>query len=295
MLTRGSGRADDTEHGRVLRLADDPVHCTRRIGSGVVAAAGVELRRTSAPGGAGPAPGGLPGLIDGIPPEIMASRGPDAAALDTSPPPTPPPTPPPATPRSTPPTGPGPAPAPADVQHTVRRSAAAGPSAPAQAPSPLDHLQQGTQETVLAVHCGQGHVTPASTVSCRVCGSAVPPQEPQRVPRPRLGVLHLPDGEQVALDRGVVFGRQPSARPGGEDWPQLVRLPNDQTYVSRNHLHVELDGWLVLATDLGSRGGTTLRVAGRPPERIRAGERYIWEPGQVLDLADGYEILFTLT
>ena len=115
------------------------------------------------------------------------------------------------------------------------------------------------------MHCEQGHVTPASTASCRVCGSAVPPQEPQRVPRPRLGVLHLPDGEQVALDRGVVFGRQPTAMPGGEDWPQLVRLPDDQTYVSRNHLHVELDGWLVLATDLGSRGGTTLRVAGRPP------------------------------
>jgi pSer/pThr/pTyr-binding forkhead associated (FHA) protein len=69
-------------------------------------------------------------------------------------------------------------------------------------------------------------------------------------------------------------------------------VPSDNGYVSRNHLQVELDGWLVLATDLGSRGGTTLRAAGREPERIRAGDRYIWEPGHVLDLADSYEILF---
>ena len=115
------------------------------------------------------------------------------------------------------------------------------------------------------------------------------------MPRPRLGVLHLPDGTQIALDRWVVFGRQPSAPPAGEDWPQLVRLPSDNTYVSRSHLQVELDGWLVLATDLGSRGGTTLRVPGRPAERIRAGERYIWEPGQVFDLADSYEILYEVT
>jgi hypothetical protein len=92
-----------------------------------------------------------------------------------------------------------------------------------------------------------------------------------------------------------VFGRQPSAPATGEDWPQLVRLPPDNSYVSRSHLQVELDGWLVLATDLGSRGGTTLRVPGRPPERIRAGERYIWEPGQVFDLADSYEILLEVT
>ena len=80
--------------------------------------------------------------------------------------------------------------------------------------------------------------------------------------------------------------------PGGSDWPHLVRLPPDATFVSRSHLSVVLDGWLVLATDLGSRGGTTLRVAGRPPQRIRGHEQYVWEPGQVLDLADSYEIVY---
>ena len=51
----------------------------------------------------------------------------------------------------------------------------------------------------------------------------------------------------------------------------------------------------MLARDLGSRGGTTLRVPGRAPERIRANEPHVLEPGNRLDLADVYEILFEVT
>ncbi len=155
-----------------------------------------------------------------------------------------------------------------------------------------EHLRQSTHETVLAVHCPNGHVTPAYTPTCRVCQSVIPPQEPRRIPRPRLGGLRLPSGELVPLDRGVVFGRKPAAVPGSSDWPHLVNLPQDSTYVSRMHLQVELDGWLVLARDLGSRGGTTLRIPGRLPQRIRANERYVLEPGHSLDLADSYEIVY---
>ena len=115
------------------------------------------------------------------------------------------------------------------------------------------------------------------------------------MPRPRLGTLHLPDGERVPLDRGIVIGRQPAPVPGGAEWPHLVRLPPEATYVSRSHLSIELDGWLVMATDLGSRGGTTLRAAGRTPERIRGHEPYVWEPGEVLDLADSFEIVYEVT
>lgn len=155
-----------------------------------------------------------------------------------------------------------------------------------------DHLRQSTQETVLAVHCPAGHVTPAYTPTCRVCHTTVPPQEPRRIPRPNLGSLRLPTGEHVPLDRGVIFGRKPAPLPDSSDWPHLVHLPQDETYVSRMHLQIELDGWLVLARDLGSRGGTTLRVPGRLPQRIRANERYVLEPGHALDLADVYEIVY---
>lgn len=238
------------------------------------------------------------GLIDGIPPEILAGGAPDrvpgrrAAVVDPE-----------ADGRTvrrspTPPAAPE-----ADPDHdghtTLHRvgSAPAGPpplGPPPPAPPGL-HLHQHTHETVLAVRCPSDHVTAAFTPTCRVCGAPVAPQEPQRVPRPQLGVVRLPDGDTVPLDRGVLLGRQPVAAAESTDWPHLVRLAQGSSYISRTHLRIELDGWLVLATDLGSRGGTTLRVPGRPPERIRAHETYVWEPGQVLDLADSYEILFETT
>lgn len=158
-----------------------------------------------------------------------------------------------------------------------------------------DHLRQSPSETVLAVHCPNGHVTPAYTPACRICQAPVPPQEPRRIPRPQLGGLRLPTGELVPLDRGVVFGRKPVPVPGSNDWPHMVHLPQDSTYVSRMHLQIELDGWLVLGRDLGSRGGTTLRIPGRLPQRIRANERYVLEPGHSLDLADSYEIVYEIS
>ncbi|WP_203338572.1 FHA domain-containing protein [Nocardioides limicola] len=173
-------------------------------------------------------------------------------------------------------------------EHTVLR----GAPARARFVTP-GHLQQPTADTVLAVHCPVGHLTPPEAPRCRICGAEVPREDPVRVPRPVLGVLLLPSSEQVPLDRGVVFGRKPS--PIGSDWPHLVHLPHDSTYLSRMHLQVELDGWLVLVRDLGSASGTTLRTPGRAPERLRAGEPHILEPGQSLDLADVYEIVYEVS
>ena len=110
--------------------------------------------------------------------------------------------------------------------------------------------------------------------------------------RPRLGALTLPTGEVVPLDRGVALGRKPHAVPGGEPYPHLVHLPAESTYLSRMHLQVELDGWLVLARDLGSQGGTRLHVPGREPEQLRPHEAYVLEHGHTLDLADVYPVTF---
>jgi hypothetical protein len=231
----------------------------------------------------------VPGIIDGIPAHILASVAPSAPApADAAPP------------------DPDRAPEPEPVGRTVARRAAPRPPE-AAVPFDLDHdghttyrgdpdhLRQSTHETVLAAICLNGHATPTHSNACRVCGAPVPPQEPRRVPRPTLGRLVLPSGEWVALDRGVLFGRKPAPLPGGESWPHLVTLPQDSTYLSRVHLQVELDGWLVLVRDLGSRAGTTLHVPGRAPERIRANEAHVLEPGHRLDLADVYEIRFEVT
>jgi hypothetical protein len=94
----------------------------------------------------------------------------------------------------------------------------------------------------------------------------------------------------VPLDRGGRAGSQPAPLEDSTDWPHLVHLPSDHTFVSRMHLHIELDGWLVLARDLGSRGGTMLAMPGRDPEQMRSQEAYVLEPGASLDLAEVYEV-----
>ena len=171
--------------------------------------------------------------------------------------------------------------------HTRRRST---PATAAAQPTPA-HLEQSTSDTVLAVRCPRGHLTDPLGEVCRACGDPVPAQEPARVLRPQLGVLRLPDGEVVPLDRPVVLGRQP-APSGPGDWPHLVRLPHDSTYLSRRHLRIELDGWHVLAEDLASRGGTTLFAPGRDPEKIRAHEPHLLEDGTTLDLAGAYQVTY---
>jgi hypothetical protein len=112
--------------------------------------------------------------------------------------------------------------------------------------------------------------------------------------RPPLGVLRLPDGEPVLLDRPVVLGRRP-VPSGPGDWPHLVRLPHDSTYLSRLHARIDLDGWHVMAQDLGSRGGTTLFAPGRDPERIRGHEPHLLESGTTIDLAGAYRVTYLST
>ncbi len=159
-------------------------------------------------------------------------------------------------------------------------------------PDLASHLQHEATDTVLALNCPAGHLTPPDSRMCRVCRQPVAPQEPRRVPRPTLGGLRLPTGEVVPLDRGVVLGRKPAPLRDSTDWPHLVHLPSDHTFVSRMHLIIELDGWNVLARDLDSRGGTTLTMPDRDPEQMRAGESYVLAPGAMLDLAEVYEIRF---
>lgn len=269
---RGRGVVTEQDEDRLLDLGRPGDGTPRPFLGGIVACASARLAHA----GRLVAPPGPAAIIDRIPAEILASRGPEGA------PPAVAPTPAPAVDHA------GPAPA-------QTRLRAADPGHDGHTSIRSDHLEQPTHETVLAALCPHGHPTPSHSPVCRVCRAPVPPQEPQRLPRPTLGRLVLPTGEHLSLDRGVVFGRKPVAVPGSDRWPHLVTLPPDSTYLSRVHLHVELDGWLVLARDLGSRGGTTLRVPGRAPERIRANEPHVLEPGNRLDLADVYEIVFEVT
>ena len=164
---------------------------------------------------------------------------------------------------------PEPAPAATASGHTVVRSSRSdGPPLPVPEPE-FELLREHTHETVMATYCPQGHVNPPYAPSCRVCQAAIARQDPQRAPRPLLGRLRLPTGETVPFDRGVVLGRKPVPVNPHAPLPHLVAVPQEASFVSRMHLQIELDGWLVICRDLGSRGGTTLAMPGRAPERLR--------------------------
>ena len=312
-VSRGAGHVETSGPTRTLSLdggveRDSPAP-VRRLVAGVVAASRAEVRPIAHQPAPSPAPSPAAvtppppvpagGLIDGIPDAILAATGPEG--------------PPPPRPRRRldpdPDTGGLPdtsEPDPDSLErieaggHTTIRPAALprGGAEPddhdgATVHRPTsDHLRHRTHETVLAVRCPLGHLTPPTGPACRVCHQPVAPQEPRRVPRPTLGGLRLPTGEVVPLDRGVVLGRRPAPLEGSHDWPHLVHLPADHSFVSRLHLHVELDGWHVVARDLASRGGTVLTAPGRQPERMRANEAYVLEPGCALDLAEVYEVRF---
>jgi hypothetical protein len=128
-----------------------------------------------------------------------------------------------------------------------------------------------------------------------VCQVSIPRQDPQRAPRPLLGRLRLPTGETVPFDRGVVLGRKPVPVNPHAPVPHLLAVPQEASFVSRMHLQIELDGWLVICRDLGSRGGTTLTMPGRSPERLRPMEPHVLEPGCRVSLADQYEVTYEVT
>jgi hypothetical protein len=147
-------------------------------------------------------------------------------------------------------------------------------------------------ETVLAATCPAGHLSPAYAPQCRVCGLGISPQEPQTIARPVLGRLLLPDHETVDLDRPVIFGRSPQLLDERGERPHLINISRYGDYLSRMHLEVSLQGWHVLARDLGSTSGTTLTLPGREPESLRPDEPVVLEPGSVLDLAASYVLRF---
>ena len=306
-LSRGAGHVRLAGASRVLSLdhGSDPDHlsATRRLVGGVVAADRVELMPISTRTAPSPiaqeveAPAASAALIDGIPAAILAARGPDGppprtrvrktvedtgALVDTS------------------------EPDPLFMErieegtHTTIQPPSAPHHAPPSEPDDHDgsttmrpaHLAQTTAPTVLAVSCPLGHLTPPISPQCRVCHQRVADQEPRRVDRPPLGGLRLPTGEVVPLDRGVILGRKPAPEADSTDWPHLVHLPSDHSFVSRRHLQIELDGWDVVARDLDSRGGTTIAPPGRDPERMRPGDAYVLESGTVLDMAHVYALRF---
>ena len=93
------------------------------------------------------------------------------------------------------------------------------------------------------------------------------------------------------LDRSAIVGRRPRAsRVSVHDVPQLVTVPSPQQDISRSHLELRLEGWHVVALDLGTTNGTTLYREGADPLRLRPREGVVLHEGDVLDLGDGVHL-----
>lgn len=153
--------------------------------------------------------------------------------------------------------------------------------------------QGGPVVEVMAALCPSGHPTPAFAPLCRVCGQAIPEQEPRMIPRPTLGTLRLSTGQTIPLDRGVILGRGPSVPVGyphgpgdGGIEPRLVPVPDPNAYVSVRHLEISLDYWNVMVRDLRSTGGTRIEHLDGRREDLVPGERVVLPPGASVVLAE---------
>jgi hypothetical protein len=155
-------------------------------------------------------------------------------------------------------------------------------------PAEVDPQDSG----ILVVLCPNGHASPPSATSCRVCGSPVGTQGPQFVAHPIVAVLRASDGSSAELDRPVLIGRAPSADRSIGGAARLMTVPSPNHDISRTHLEVAPDDWQIVVTDLNSTNGTILvRPGGGDPQQLPQGEPVPVPVGSVIELGDGVSVL----
>lgn len=172
----------------------------------------------------------------------------------------------------------------------------AGVGAAAEQDDPmLTTVIRGREQPVVPPLAGDHDGATISLAQARALRSGEAPTSsvpPLAAPRPRSpGRLRVSNGQVVALDRTVVIGRRPrSTRVSGTDLPHLVAVDSPQQDISRSHVEVRVEGDSIVATDLRTTNGTTLRRAGSDPVRLHPGEGTVVVPGDVLDLGDGITV-----
>ncbi|MDF0528440.1 FHA domain-containing protein [Tsukamurella sp. 8F] len=140
--------------------------------------------------------------------------------------------------------------------------------------------------------CAFGHLNAPEATFCTRCGGLVNSAAPTETgPRPPLGTLIADDGSAYVLETDVVIGRDPvpfvdnRGSRAADGVGRLAPIPlQDRTgALSRAHLEIRLDGWNILAVDVGSSNGTWVRPPGVPSPLPLV-------PGQPALLAVGSEI-----
>ncbi|WP_169080057.1 FHA domain-containing protein [Microcella alkalica] len=97
-------------------------------------------------------------------------------------------------------------------------------------------------------------------------------------------VVETDQGVVEPLAPAVIVGRSPSAsQVASGAVPRLIVI-RDNPDISRTHVRIALEGDTVVVTDLHSRNGTSVRLPGKPPQLLRAGEATAVLDGTVVDL-----------
>ena len=101
--------------------------------------------------------------------------------------------------------------------------------------------------------------------------------------------VRIANGPARTVTVPLLIGRRPTpqrlSRAGGVE-PELVTVESRGGFISATHLELHVEGTRLVATDLRSTNGTTLRSSGGGRRRLRSGESIVVIPGAALDLGD---------
>jgi hypothetical protein len=153
----------------------------------------------------------------------------------------------------------------------AEEGAEAQPALPALPLASAQHDgQRGAEPAIVSgVYCKNGHFDDPQARFCAVCGISMNQLTPVPRPgrRPPLGVLVLDDGGVYQLDGDYVISRDlASDALVAVNQARPPRTAGGAGNAAQAHARIQLDGWRVLVTDLGSATRTRIRLPGQTAE-----------------------------
>lgn len=109
---------------------------------------------------------------------------------------------------------------------------------------------------------------------------------PQQELSTRFRLRHI-NGTTHLLTKPIILGRLPAAPLRGGQAVNLVMVASPEGLVSSTHARVEVQGDVVVVTDLRSTNGTRVMIPGQPTVLLAPGDSMALGVGAIIDLGDG--------
>jgi hypothetical protein len=109
---------------------------------------------------------------------------------------------------------------------------------------------------------------------------------PQQELVSRFRLRHI-NGTKHLLSKPLIIGRLPAAPLRGGQAVNLVMVASPDGLVSSTHARVEVQGDVVVVTDLRSTNGTRVIIPGQPTVLLAPGDSMALGVGAIIDLGDG--------